>query len=133
MRGRPCGSVGELLLLTTDVTMTYQQLLTTYQKRFLTTYQKRWGIEPGRRAEYHKSLKQNASLEKSPTRTHRTQANHLFASICAYVKLERLRLVAHTNHFALKGQLYLKAMQAAFAELTALKNQFSQHPQMGLA
>lgn len=114
------GSVGELLLLTTDVTMTYQQLLTTYQKR--------WGIEA-----YHKSLKQNASLEKSPTRTHRTQANHLFASICAYVKLERLRLAANTNHFALKGRLYLKAMQAAFAELTVLKNQLSQYPGMGLA
>lgn len=114
------GSVDELLLLTTDVTMTYQQLLTTYQKR--------WGIE-----EYHKSLKQNASLEKSPTRTHRTQANYLFASICAYIKLERLRLMAQMNHFALKGQLYLKAMQAAFAELSALKNQLSQHPQIGLA
>ena len=47
------GSVGELLLLTTDVTMAYQQLLTIYQKR--------WGIE-----EYHKSLKQNASLENRP-------------------------------------------------------------------
>lgn len=114
------GSVGELLLLTTDVTMTYQQILTTYQKR--------WGIE-----EYHKSLKQNASLEKSPTRTHRTQANHLFASICAYVKLERLRLSAGSNHFALKGRLYLKAMQAAFAELTVLKNQLSQYPAVGLA
>lgn len=114
------GSVGELFLLTTDVTMTYQQLLTTYQKR--------WGIE-----EYHKSLKQNASLEKSPTRTHRTQSNHLFASIYAYVKLERLRLTAHTNHFALKGQLYLKAMQAAFAELIVLKNQLSRNPEMDLA
>ncbi|AUD03751.1 IS701 family transposase [Spirosoma pollinicola] len=114
------GSVGELHLLTTDVTMTYQQLLTTYQKR--------WGIE-----EYHKSLKQNASLEKSPTRTHRTQANHLFASICAYVKLERLRLRSATNHFALKGRLYLKAMQAAFAELNSLKNQLSQKPTMELA
>lgn len=108
------GSVGELLLLTTDVTMTYQQLLTTYQKR--------WGIE-----EYHKSLKQNASLERSPTRTHRTQSNHLFASICAYVKLERLRLSAGSSHFALKGRLYLKALQAAFAELTTLKNQLGQY------
>ncbi|MBU1820441.1 MAG: transposase, partial [Bacteroidetes bacterium] len=111
------GSVGELLLLTTDVAMTYQQILTTYQRR--------WGIE-----EYHKSLKQNASLEKSPTRTLRTQTNHLFASICAYVKLERLRLASQTNHFALKGQLYLKAMQAAFAELAALKTQFNTCPEM---
>ena len=73
------------------------------------------------------------SLEKSPTRTHRTQSNHLFASIYAYVKLERLRLTAHTNHFALKGQLYLKAMQAAFAELIVLKNQLSRNPEMDLA
>lgn len=114
------GSVGELLLLSTDVTLTYQQLLTTYQKR--------WGIE-----EYHKSLKQNASLEKSPARTHRTQTNHLFASICAYVKLERLRLSQHLNHFALKSRLYLKAMQAAFAELTGLKKQLNQSPPIDLA
>ncbi|QMW01677.1 transposase [Spirosoma foliorum] len=114
------GSVGELLLLSTDVTMPYQQLLTTYQKR--------WGIE-----EYHKSLKQNASLEKSPARTHRTQTNHLFASICAYVKLERLRLAQSTNHFALKGRLYLKAMQAAFIELTALKNQLNLNQTLALA
>nr|WP_262889740.1 hypothetical protein [Spirosoma endbachense] len=38
-----------------------------------------------------------------------------------------------TNHFALKGRLYLKALQAAFAELAVLKNQLSQHPQMELA
>ncbi len=107
------GSVGELLLLTTDVAMTYQQLLTSYRPAIR---QRRRGIE-----EYHKSLKQNASLEKSHTRTHRTQANRLFAIICAYVKLERLRLSAGNNHFALKGRLYLKAMQAAFAELTVLK------------
>jgi hypothetical protein len=44
-----------------------------------------------------------------------------------------LRLSAGSNHFALKGQLYLKAMQAAFAELTALKNQLSLCPKMGLA
>lgn len=97
--------------------MAYRQLLTNYRPA---TRQKRWGIE-----EYHKSLKQNASLEKSPAHTQRTQINHLFASICAYVKLERLRLRAPSNHFALKGRLYLKAMQAAFAELTVLKNQLS--------
>lgn len=114
------GSVGELLLLTTDVTLAYQQLLATYQKR--------WGIK-----EYHKSLKQNASLDKSPTRTQRTQINYLFASICAYVKLERLRLIDHMNNFALKGRLYLKAMQAAFAELTVLKNQLSQQLEIGFA
>ena len=114
--------------------MLQPQFLESYQPTnlkgglVLTTYQKRWGIE-----EYYKSLKQNASMEKSPTRTHRTQVNHLFASICAYVKLERLRLSAGSNHFALKGRLYLKAMQAAFVELTVLKNHLSQCSEMGLA
>jgi hypothetical protein len=49
--------------------------------------------------EYHKSLKQNASLEKSPTHTVCTQSNHLFASLCGYIKLELLKLSNHLNHF----------------------------------
>lgn len=108
MRGRPCGSVGELLLLTTDTTMSYQQILTTYQKR--------WGIE-----DYHKSLKINPSLQNSPARNIITQSNHLLASVCAFVKLERLKIAECTNQFALKGRLYLKAIQAALAELKLLQ------------
>ncbi|MDR1385841.1 MAG: hypothetical protein LBJ67_18610 [Planctomycetaceae bacterium] len=38
--------------------------------------------------EYHKPLKQNAVLVKSPARTVTTQSNHLFASLVADVKLE---------------------------------------------
>jgi len=38
-------------------------------------YQKRWRIE-----EYHKSIKQNTSLEKSPTKVVRSEKNHIFAS-----------------------------------------------------
>lgn len=45
-------------------------------------YQKRWRVE-----EYHKSIKQNSSLEKSPTRTENSQKNHLFASLIGYCKL----------------------------------------------
>jgi hypothetical protein len=41
-----------------------------------TIYHKRWNVEP-----YHKSLKQNASLEKSPTQTVITQTNHYFHCI----------------------------------------------------
>ncbi len=73
------GSKGILYLISTDTTLSFQQLLTTYQKR--------WGIE-----EYHKALKNNASVQKSPTKTITTQTNHLFASLCAYVKLEHLKL-----------------------------------------
>jgi hypothetical protein len=102
------GSVGELLLLTTDTTMSYQQILTTYQKR--------WGIE-----DYHKSLKNNTSLQNSPARNVTNQSTHLLASVCAFVKLERLRLTECTNQFALKGRLYIKAIQAALAELRLLQ------------
>ncbi|MBC7920462.1 MAG: transposase, partial [Ferruginibacter sp.] len=46
-----------------------------------TIYQRRWKVE-----EYHKSLKQNASMGSSPTKTPDTQANHFFASMLAYIK-----------------------------------------------
>lgn len=38
----------------------------------LKIYQRRWKIE-----EYHKSLKQNASLDKAQVRATRTQINHI--------------------------------------------------------
>lgn len=88
-------------LVCSDVQLTAEQITTIYQKR--------WNVE-----EYHKSLKHNASLERSPTHTVRTQTNHLFASLCGYVKLELLKLSHHLNHFALKSSIYLRAMRVAF-------------------
>ena len=102
------GSQSIMYLICTDLTLSFQQITTTYQKR--------WGVE-----EYHKSLKQHAAIAKAPVKTSNTQANHLFASICAFIKLERLKLVNNTNHFALKTKLYIKATQAAFKELNQLK------------
>jgi len=80
-----------------------------------TNYQKRWRVE-----EYHKSLKQNVSLERSPTQTETTQTNHFFAALCGYIKLERLKIKTKQNHFALKSKLYLKALLAAFQTLKNL-------------
>lgn len=85
--------------------------------QFTTIYKKRWSVE-----EYHKSLKQNAAIAKSPTRTTRTQCNHIFASIVAYIKLEQLKMTHHLNHFAMKSKLYLSALKAAFKELAILKD-----------
>jgi hypothetical protein len=79
------------------------------------TYQRRWRVE-----EYHKSLKQNVSLERSPTQTETTQTNHFFAALCGYVKLERLKIKTKHNHFALKSKLYLKALLSAFQTLKNL-------------
>ena len=83
---------------------------------FLTLYKKRWSVE-----EYHKSLKQNAAIAKSPARRVKTQSNHLFASILAYVKLEKLKFIKQLNHFAIKFKICLAATKAAFKELKALK------------
>jgi hypothetical protein len=104
------GSRGTLYLVTSDLTLCYDRMTSLYQKRF--------GVEG-----YHKSLKQNASLEKSPTRTETTQQNHFFASVCAYVKLERLKLKEGVNHFALKSKIYMSALKAAYAEIVKLNPQ----------
>ena len=104
------GSTGRLYLVTSDTTADSDQIEMGYQRR--------WTVE-----EYHKSVKQNASLEKSPTRTQTTQTNHLFAALWAYVKLERLKQTTGKNHFALKTKLYLKALNSAFQELQKLKHE----------
>lgn len=98
------GSTGILYLVTSDTTLSGEGIATIYQKR--------WNVEP-----YHKSLKQNASLEKSPTQTVTTQTNHFFASLCGYIKLELLKSSTKLNHFALKSKLYLSAIQSAYAAL----------------
>lgn len=101
------GSIGVLYLVSNDITADADAL---YQ-----TYQKRWAIEV-----YHKSIKQNASLAKSPTKRVRSQANHIFASIIAFCKLEALKIKTATNHFAIKYKLILAANMAAMKQLAAL-------------
>ena len=102
------GSTGVLYLVTSDTTLTADQVMTLYRTR--------WNVEP-----YHKSLKQNASLEKSPTHTVTTQTNHFFAAVCGYIKLEQLKVSTKLNHFALKSKLYLAALQVAFDTLRQLQ------------
>ncbi len=70
-----------------------------------TIYHKRWNVEP-----YHKSLRQNASWEKSPTQTVTTQTNHFFAALCGYLRLEQLK--ATLNHFALMSKQYVRAIHS---------------------
>ena len=82
-------------------------------------YEKRWNVEV-----FHKSLKNNAKLDKSPTKYEVTQSNHIFASMIAICKLEMLKLKENANHFALKSRLYLKALQASFIELQRMKEHY---------
>ena len=69
------------------------------------TVQKRWKVE-----EFHKPLKSNAGLEKSPIRTVTTQNNHVFMSIYAVFMLECLNIKHKTNQMAYED---LQKLQAA--------------------
>ncbi len=102
------GSVGVLHLVSSDTTLNYEQITTIYKKR--------WKVE-----ESHKSLKQNASLEKSPTKMEKTQFNHIFASYIAFIKLESLKIKNRLNHFNLKSKIYITAIKNAMQELLNLK------------
>jgi len=103
------GSSGTLYLVSSDTSLSYLQITAIYQKR--------WNVET-----FHKSLKQHAALEKSPTKTVRSQQNHIFAAMIAFIKFEQLRLNLNTNHFALKTKLYLTALKASFSELKTFQS-----------
>ncbi len=103
------GSTGELYLVSNDTELTFEQQTVIYQAR--------WKVE-----EFHKSAKQNASLGKSPTKYEVTQSNHIFCSMISVCKLELLKIKHRKNHFAIKSQLYIKAIKAAFDELQLLKS-----------
>jgi Transposase DDE domain len=98
------GSTGVLHLVCSDLTGDYDTITTTYKKR--------WKVEV-----FHKSLKSNANLAKSPTRTIRTQSNHVFMSVCAAFKLECLSIKNKLNPFALCRKLLINASRTAYAEL----------------
>ncbi|MDQ3256044.1 MAG: IS701 family transposase, partial [Acidobacteriota bacterium] len=98
---------GILYLVASDTTLTFSDITTNYRKR--------WEVEC-----YHKSLKQNVSLAKSPTHTETTQTNHFFAALCGFVKLEMLKVETRLNHFALKSKLYINALHSAFSTLQEL-------------
>lgn len=101
------GSTGMRFLVTSDLTLNAGRIITIYQKR--------WKVE-----EYHRSLKQNTSLTKSPTRTEINQTNHFGAALLSFVKIELLKLQTNKNHYQLKVQLYLVALQQAFQVLRSL-------------
>ena len=101
------GTVGELYLACSDLSLSCEQINMHYQKR--------WSIE-----EYHKSLKSNLGFARSPTKIIRTQLNHFMLTVVAYLKMETLRLKTNLNHFALKARIYLAAQRAAQQELQRL-------------
>lgn len=106
------GSTGELYLVCSETEADYDTITTIYHRR--------WSVEV-----YHKSLKQNTALGRSPTRTMRTQSNHFFAAIYSFFKLECLSLSEGINQFAFRDKLYLPALKASFKELQKLHINFT--------
>ena len=102
------GSRGVLYLVSSDTDLNQAQLTPIYQRR--------WKVE-----DYHKSLKQHASMGKSPTKTPTTQANHFLAAVLAYTKLEVLKLKCGIGHFRLKAQLYAVGLKAMYQQLGLLR------------
>jgi len=102
------GSTGLLYLITNDLDATGTIIETNYKKR--------WKVEV-----FHKNIKSNTALAKSPTKVVRTQSNHIFMSLYAAARLEILSIKQKLNTFALKAKLYVKAVRIAFDELQALK------------
>jgi hypothetical protein len=98
------GSTGILHLVCSDLTCDYDAITTSYKKR--------WQVEV-----FHKSLKSNAGLAKSPTQTPRSQSNHVFMAIYAVFKLTCLSLKTRINPFALRLKLLINASRSAYAEL----------------
>jgi DDE superfamily endonuclease len=102
------GSTGLLNLVCSDLTCDGDTVATLYKKR--------WKVEV-----FHKSLKSNAALAKSPTRRVTTQNNHVFMSIYAVFKLECLSMTRKINQFAIRTKLYIKATRQAYKELLAMR------------
>lgn len=103
------GSTGILYLACSDLTCNASDIEAIYQKR--------WKVEV-----FHKTLKSNTGLAKSPTKSIRTQINHIFLSIHAAFQLECLSLKHKMNHFALRSRIYLQALKHAMLELQSLKS-----------
>ena len=101
-------STGILYLVASDLTASYSCMTIAYQRR--------WAVET-----YHRSLKNNTSVCASPTNTIKTQCNHIYASVMAFVKLEVISIKKAVSQYALKSQVYLKGIQTAFDELNTIK------------
>lgn len=102
------GSIGVQYLLSSDDNQTAQDIDLTYQKR--------WSSE-----DLHRSLKQNTALEKMPAKMACSQANHIFASMLAQIKLESLKIATKQNHYALKKQILIESLKSAWKYLQDLK------------
>jgi len=100
-------SPGILYLVCSDLSLKAEAIVGLYQRR--------WTIE-----EYHKALKQQCAIGRSPARTVKAQSTHIFCALWAYVKLELLHMSSGASYEAIKRRLYEQALKAAFRYLPLL-------------
>ena len=98
------GSTGILYLVCSDLDCDTETLKAIYKKR--------WKVEV-----FHKTLKSNVSMAKSPAHTVRTQSNHIFLSIYSAFRLEVLSLKIKLNHFQLRAKIYMAGLKASLRQL----------------
>lgn len=107
------GTIGVQYLVTSNTTLQAEDIKTIYKDR--------WSSE-----DVHRSLKQNTALEKMPAnpdsyREERSQANHIFASMVALVKLEAMKIATKKNHYTLKRQILIQALEKAWEQILKFK------------
>jgi len=94
------GSNGELFLVSNDLKLTALELFSTYGER--------WGIEV-----FHRSLKQNVGLEKSPTKYEVTQRNHIFAAMLAWINPEIIGIEESEHSLRFQNQTVCQSDQSS--------------------
>ena len=60
-------------------------------------------------------------IEHSPTKVEKSQRNHIFLSVCGFIKLEKLRLNYNMNHFTIKEKIYIEALQTTYQKVEELQ------------
>lgn len=72
------------------------------EAKFTATHAQHWQIE-----QYHRTIKQVCNIESFQVRGKTAVKNHLFAAICGYVELQRLKVTeVLTNCYALRRELF---------------------------
>ena len=69
---------------------------------------------------FHKTLKPNASMAKSPAYTVRTQSNPIFLAIYSAFRLSVLSLKLQMNHFRLRAKIYMAGLKASLEQLRTI-------------
>lgn len=82
-------------------------------------YTKRWKVEC-----FHKVIKSLLGYGNSPAHTAKTQSNHLYFCLIAFLKIEWVAYKTQKSHFALKAQANAVALNASWKIWQELKDKY---------